>query len=199
MGGHLCTPASGASRWHCTAVCGTRLWAVDPVSVCLACDVGPLDASFPSYAIPFLLLLFSSAIFTYGQMALASISTSVIDNTLFYGNFQADQQWVSAFFCLFVIMLDLMLNSATFSFMKTDRHTKKLKPNNLGTTSGKNTPQPKLCVWSRSLHYLHSGWNAFADPLLLESFILLCLLSCQLGVTHLDTLVTSVQPLCCFL
>lgn len=96
-------------------------------------------------------------------------------------------------------MLDLILNSATLSFMETDRHTKKLKLNNLGTTSGKN-PQAKLWFWSRSLHYLHSGWNAAADPFLLsESFILLRLLYSQLGVTHLDTLVTSVQPLSCFL
>lgn len=99
-----------------------------------------------------------------------------------------------------VITLDLIFNSATLSFMETDRHTKKLKLNNLGTTSGKKKPQAKLCVWSRSLHYLHSGWNAAADPFLLsESFILLRLLYSQQGVTHLDTLVTSVQPLPCFL
>lgn len=63
-------------------------------------------------------------------------------------------------------MLDLILN-ATLSFMGTDRCTKKLKLNNLGTTSGKK-PQAKPCVWSRSLHYLHSGWDtaaaAAADP-----------------------------------
>lgn len=40
-----------------------------------------------------------------------------------------------------VITLDLILNSATLSFMETDRHTKKLKLNNLGTTSGKKTPK----------------------------------------------------------
>lgn len=98
-----------------------------------------------------------------------------------------------------VIMLDLTPNSATLSFMETDRHTKKLKLNNLGTTSGKKT-QAKLWFWSRSLHYFHSGWNASAEPFLLsESFILLRLLYSQLGVTHLDTLVTSVQPLQCFL
>lgn len=80
--------------------------------------------------------------------------------------------------------------------METDRHTKKLKLNNLGTTPGEK-PQAKLCVWSRSLLYLHGGWDAAADPSLLsESFILLCLLYSQLGVTHLDTLVTSVQPVC---
>lgn len=75
------TAASGASRWHCTAVCGTGLCSADPLSVCLACpleqllcSLGNLDASFPSFANPFLLFLFSTAIFAYGQMALASIS-----------------------------------------------------------------------------------------------------------------------------
>lgn len=84
----------------------------------------------------------------------------------------------------------MILNPATLSFMETDRHTKKLKLNNLGTTSGKK-PQAKLRVWSRSPHYLHSGWAAAADPLLLsESFILLRLIYSQLALTHLDTLVT---------
>lgn len=75
------TAASGASRWHCTAVCGTGLCSADPLSVCLACpleqllcSLGNLDASFPSFTNPFLLFLFSTAIFAYGQMALASIS-----------------------------------------------------------------------------------------------------------------------------
>lgn len=51
-----------------------------------------LDASFPSYGTPFLLYLFSTAIFPKEQMALASIRSSEKDKTLFRGNFHADQQ-----------------------------------------------------------------------------------------------------------
>lgn len=97
------TAAWGASRWHCTAVCGTGLWAVDPVSVCLACGATAVFFGAFGCLLPHLCYAVLVIFVFHGHFCLRTngFSSSVIDNTFFSGNFQAEQQWVSAFFLTF--------------------------------------------------------------------------------------------------
>lgn len=136
-------------------------------------------------------------------MALWSVSRSITDKASLNGNFQPDQPCLSVVcICVFSVrMTEACLDfqqsqQSTLQKKKNDRETENLKPNNLGATSGK-IPKAELQVWSRSLHYVHRGWER--EPLICfhsQNFIPFCLLYSKQDMTHLDTLVTSLQPLC---
>lgn len=96
--------ASGASRWHCTAVCGTGLWAAHPVSVCPGVPVWihrcvPRGIWMPPSSLMrnhLCYFCFLQPFFFCLGTSLASICSSAIVNTLLGWNVQSEWQWVSA-------------------------------------------------------------------------------------------------------
>lgn len=108
-------------------------------------------------------------------MALWSVSRSITDKASLNGNFQPDQPCLSVVcICVFSVRLteaclDFQQSQQSTLQKKNDRETENLKPNNLGATSGK-IPKAELQVWSRSLHYVHRGWERAPDLFPLSKF-----------------------------
>lgn len=133
------------------------------------------------------------------KMALWSVSRSITDKTLLSWNFSA---WSTVSLSSLPLHILAVMTEAWLDFQHHNARLHenwqrrwKLKLNNLGATSGK-IPKAELQVRSRSLRFFHSGWDTVPDLFLLSKFYpFVLIIPSAIDMTHLDTLVTSLQPL----